>query len=48
MPAEIKNFAALQRAARKYNLKVIQRQMEAGDLVLRKKNEGKCRRKAGS
>ena len=33
----IRNFAARQRAARKYNLKVIQRQMQAGDLVLRRR-----------
>src|ERR1044072_4591978 len=35
--ARIKNFAARQRAARKYNLKVIQRTMAAGHLVLRKR-----------
>src|ERR1044072_8275109 len=35
--ARIKNFAARQRAAKKYNLKVIHRAMEAGDLVLRKR-----------
>ena len=33
----IKNFAARQRAARKYNLEVIQGQMKAGDLVLRRR-----------
>ena len=35
--ADIKNFAARQRVAKMYNLKVIQRQMEEGHLVLRKR-----------